>query len=166
LKKGVKMNVLIVYASKYGCTEKCARLIAKELNNQADLIDLTKEKDFDISGYDNVIIGGPVYMGKIKKEVSVFCSDNLNELREKRIGLFICGMAEDKAAVAELNQNFPPELLEIAVAKEHLGGEFLLNKMNFMDKVIVKKVSKVTSDKSNIMEDKIHEFAQAFQLCP
>jgi menaquinone-dependent protoporphyrinogen oxidase len=157
------MNVLIVYASKYGCTEKCAKLIAKELNDQADLIDLKKVKDIDISGYDKVIIGGPVYMGKIQKEVSGFCSDNLTELKEKRIGLFICGMAEGEAAVDELIKNFPPELLEIAVAKEHLGGEFLFDRMNFMDKVIVKKVSKVTSDKSNILEGKIHEFAKAMK---
>ena len=157
------MNVLIVYASKYGCTEKCAKLISKELNNQADLIDLKKVKDIDISGYDKVVIGGPVYMGKIQKEVSGFCADNLNELQEKRIGLFICGMAEGEAAIAELNQNFPTELLEIAAVKEHLGGEFLFDKMNFMDKVIVKKVSKVTSNKSTILEDKIHEFAQAMK---
>ena len=70
-------------------------------------------------------------------------------------------MVEGESINTELNANFPPGLLKIAEVKEYLGGEFLLDKMNFMDKMIVKKVSKVTSNKSNILVDKIHEFAQA-----
>jgi menaquinone-dependent protoporphyrinogen oxidase len=156
------MNTLIVYASKYGCTEKCAKLIKQELNDPADLINLKNinMKDINLSKYDKVIIGGPIYIGKIQKKVTQFCSKHLNKLVEKRIGLFICGMVEGESINTELNANFPPELLKIAEVKEYLGGEFLLDKMNFMDKMIVKKVSKVTSNKSNILVDKIHEFAQ------
>ena len=60
----------------------------------------------------------------------------------------------------ELNQNFPSELLEVAEAKGHFGGEFIFDKMNFMEKLIVKKVSKITSNMSNILEDNIYKFAQ------
>jgi menaquinone-dependent protoporphyrinogen oxidase len=158
------MNTLIVYASKYGCTEKCAKLIAKELNDKVDIINLKKVKDMNLSKYDKVIIGGSIYIGKIQKDVAEFCSKYLDELKEKQIGLFICGMAEGEAIKTELNKNFRPELLKIAKAKEYLGGEFLLDKMSFMDKIIVKKVSKVKSNKCNILEDKIHEFTQAMNV--
>ncbi len=154
------MNTLIVYASKYGCTEKCARLIKEELNDQIDLINLKNVKDINLSNYDKVIIGGSIYIGKIQKEVTEFCSKHLDKLSDKRIGLFICGMVEGEAINTELNANFPPELLKIAEVKEYIGGEFLLDKMSFIDKMIVKKISKVTSNKSNILVDKIHEFAQ------
>lgn len=41
-----------------------------------------------------------------------------------------------------------------------LGGEFIFDKMNFLEKIIVKKASKITSNKSNILEDNIRKFAQ------
>lgn len=154
------MNTLIVYTSKYGCTEKCAGLLSKELNDKVDIINLKNAGDIDISKYDKVIIGGSIYIGRIQKEVTEFCSKNLDKLKEKGIGLFICGMQEGEAINTELNQNFPSELLNMAAAKEYLGGEFIFDKMNFMEKLIVKVVSKVSSNKSNILKDNIHKFAQ------
>ena len=155
------MNTLIVYSSKYGCTEKCAKLLSKELKDEVDLINLKETKEIDISKYGKVIIGGSIYIGKIQKEVTEFSTKYLDKLKGKRIGLFICGMQENDVIQSEIEQNFPPELIKIAVAKECFGGEFILDKMSFMDKMIVKKVSKVTSNKSNILEDNIHKFAQA-----
>ena len=73
-------------------------------------------------------------------------------------------MQDNEVMNTELNQNYPKKLLEIAKSKEWLGGEFLLDKMSFMDKLIVKKVSKVTSNKSNILEDKINRFVQIMKL--
>jgi menaquinone-dependent protoporphyrinogen oxidase len=154
------MNTLIVYASKHGCAEKCAKLVSKELNGKVDLINLKNAGDIDISTYEKVIIGGSIYIGKIQKEVTEFCSKNLDRLKEKGIGLFICGMQEADIINTELNQSFNSDLIKIAKAKEYLGGEFILDKMNFIEKVIVKKVSKVTSNKSNILQDNIHKFAQ------
>ncbi|WP_055669093.1 flavodoxin domain-containing protein [Desnuesiella massiliensis] len=155
------MNTLIVYASKYGCTEKCAELLSKELIGKVDIIDLKKVRDIDISKYEKIIIGGSIYVGKIQKEVTEFCSKNLSKLEEKRIGLFICGMQEGDMISAELNQNFNSALIKIADTKECFGGEFIFDKMNFIEKFIVKRVSKVMSNKSNILEDNIHRFAQA-----
>jgi len=157
------MNTLIVYASKYGTTEKCAKMIKNQINNQVELINLKNLKDVNLSKYDNVIIGGSIYIGKIQKEVTEFCLKYLDILKEKRIGLFICGMQDADVINTELSQSFPIELLKIAVVKEYLGGEFLIDKMGFMDKIIVKKISKVTSNKSNILEDEIQKFAQAMK---
>lgn len=154
------MSTLVVYASKYGCTEKCAKMIANELEGEVDLINLRTTRDIDLSKYDKIIVGGSIYIGKIQKEVTAFCSKYLDVLRNKSTGLYICGMQDD-AIETEINSNFPQELLEIAEAKEHFGGEFIFEKMNFMEKMIVKKVSKITSNKSNILENNIHKFAQA-----
>jgi menaquinone-dependent protoporphyrinogen oxidase len=155
------MNTLIVYASKYGCTEKCSELLLKELIGKADIINLKKVSNIDISKYDKIIIGGSIYIGKIQKEVTEFCSKNLDKLKEKRIGLFICGLQEADMIKAEFDLNFNSELIEIAEAKECFGGEFIFEKMNFLEKLIVKKVSKVTSNKSNILNDNIYKLAQA-----
>lgn len=155
------MHTLIVYSGKYGFTEKCAKILSSKLVDKVDLLDLKKAEDMDILGYDSVIIGGSIYIGKIHKEVVDFCSKNAEILKEKRIGLFICGMQEGEAINSEINSNFPEGLLNIAVAKEHFGGEFKFDKMNFIEKIIIKKVSKTSSDKSLILKDNICKFAQA-----
>lgn len=157
------MKTLLVYASKYGCTEKCAKLVAERLNGNVDMVNLKEKKEIDLSKYNKVIIGGSIYIGKIQKEVTEFCSKYLNTLREKPIGLFICGLQKD-AIETEINQNFPPELLEIAETKEYFGGEFIFEKMNFMEKMIVKKVAKTNSDISEIQEDNINKFANVMNL--
>lgn len=152
------MKTLIIYATKYGCTEKCANILAKELGNDVKLVNIKFESNVDVTDYDTVIIGGSVYIGKIQKEISEFCKNNINKLKEKNIGLFICAMQE-KMIETEINQNFLPELLIKAKSIKHFGGEFLLDKMGLMDKIIVKKVAKVTTNKSNILTENIKKFA-------
>jgi menaquinone-dependent protoporphyrinogen oxidase len=154
------MKTLVAYATKYGCTEKCAKRIAEELGSDVELLDLGKSSSVSLADYETVIIGGSVYIGKVQKEVSEFCTRHLEELKNKRLGLFICGMAEGEGMITEMKASFPSELLERAVAKEFLGGEFLVDNMNFIDKFMLKKMAKVTENKSNILEDNIAKFVQ------
>ncbi len=154
------MRTLLVYSSKYGCTEKCAEILAKKLLGETRLINLKKDKNPDLSGYDRVVVGGPVYIGKINKEVKSFCAINLDLLKKRKLGLFICCMAEGKQAKDELDGAFPKELLETAAAKDYFGGEFMVTKMNPIDRLIVKKIAKTEKDVSNILTDRIERFAR------
>lgn len=156
------MSTLIVFASKHGCTEKCANLLSKELKDKVDIVNLKTSKDVSISQYDKVIIGGSIYIGKIQKEVTAFCSKNLENLKGKKIGLFICaGMKEEDEINKKISEVFPSELLEVAVVKKHLGGEYYFDKMNFFERFIVKKIAKVSSSQSDILKDNISSFAKA-----
>lgn len=153
------MDTLIVYATKYGCAQRCAMELSKELKDNVELINLKEKSNVDFSKYDKIIIGGSAYIGRIQKEVTDFISNNLEELLKKEIGLFICGMQEGDMLAKEISDNFPAELISKAKSVKHFGGEFTFNKMNFMEKVIVKKISKVTSDKSDIKHDNIKRLA-------
>ena len=161
------MNTLIAYATKYGCTEKCAAILSEKLTGKVDLCNLKERKAIDLSQYDKVVIGGSIYAGKVRKEVSEFCSENHNLLKNKKLGLFICGMLEDQAET-ELNNSFSQELLTNAVAKNFFGGEFQFKKMKFMEKFIVKMVSKADKNRpvidtgkdiSTVSEQTISRFA-------
>lgn len=158
------MDTLIAFATKHGCTEKCAEILSGKLTGKVDLCNLKAVKDVDLSLYDRVIIGGSIYMGKIQKEVREFCTKNLDVLKGKRIGLFICCMRDGEIGEAQLNSSFPQELLSSAVAKEVFGGEFIFNKMNPLEKFIVKRVSKVDKDLSTISEKNISRFAQLMNI--
>lgn len=154
------MSILIAYASKYGCTERCAEKLAERLDEKVDLYNLKSGKPLDISQYDKVIIGSSVYVGKVHKEVTEFCTKNLAILGNKKVGLFICGSQEGEALKQELDTAFPQELQSKAIAIECFGGAYVFGKMGFMEKTIVKMIAKTNKDTSTIKDDKIESFAQ------
>jgi menaquinone-dependent protoporphyrinogen oxidase len=162
------MNALVVYASKHGSAEDCAKAVGGKLTGRVELINLKEKVIQDISVYDEVIIGGSIYAGRIQKEVTEFCSKNLQELRSKNLGLFICCMNRENAKM-QLESSFPKELIDVAKAKEGFGGEFRFKKMNFFERFIVKAIYKkdknnpildTSKDVSSISEEVINGFVQ------
>ena len=152
------MSTLIVYASKYGFTKTCAEILAKKLGENVDIYDLNSNLP-DLMKYDKVIVGGSIYAGNIRKPVMRFCTDNLNTLKGKKLGLFICGMAKEDDAQKQLDSSFPQELLAVCAAKGFFGGECNYEKMNFLEKFIMKKITGSKQSQSKIAEDNITRFA-------
>jgi len=153
------MSILIAYASKYGFTKQCAELLAEKLGEKTHICDLDKNHP-DPAQYDKVIIGGSVYIGKIRKPVTLFCNENLDVLKEKKLGLFICGLAEGENAKKQIETVFPPELIETAVCKMCFGGGYNFKKMNFMERMIIKKVTGSDKDQLRIEKESIDHFAE------
>lgn len=158
------MKTLIAYSSKHGCTEACARMLAEHLDGNVDRLNLKEFHDVDLAPYDTVVLGSPIYVGKIMKEVEVFATNNLKELEQKTLGLFICGMQEQHTVKEELAVSYPSELQEKAVAKEWFGGAYDFNDMNFIERMIIKKVAKTDQDMSNIQKEVIIQFAETLNL--
>ncbi|MFW6034834.1 MAG: flavodoxin domain-containing protein [Halothermotrichaceae bacterium] len=154
------MKTLIAYATKHGAAGKCAEKLLKKLNGDVKLENLKKAKNIDISKYDQVIIGSSVYMGQIRKEARKFCEERLNELKEKTVGLFICCMSEEDTARKQIKDNYPEQLIEKATAVKNFGGGFDFNKMNFLERIIIKKMAGANESESNIIEENIERFAQ------
>ena len=153
------MKTLIAYATKHGAAEGIGKRLSEKLNSEVDLINLKEIRNIGLAEYDKVIIGSSVYMGKIRKEASRFCNENSSKLKEKKTGIYICCMREGKEAEQELKDNFPDGLIDSAVALSVFGGEFNFDKMNFMEKMIVKKVAGIEETQSNISEESIDNFA-------
>jgi len=152
------MRTLIVYATKYGFTKTCADILAKKLGENVDIYDLNSNLP-DLMKYDKVIIGGSIYAGKIRKPVMRFCSDNLDTLKGKKLGLFICGMAKEEDAQKQIVSSFPEDLLAVCAAKGYFGGECNYEKMNFLEKFIMKKITGSKQSQSRVAEDNITRFA-------
>jgi menaquinone-dependent protoporphyrinogen oxidase len=153
------MKTLIIYATKHGSAESCSKLLKSKLTGEVEIVNIKKDAIPDLSAFDKIIIGGSIYVGKIQKEISSFCSKNLNDLIKKKLGLFICGMNKDSAET-ELNTAFPQELLNSAVSKECFGGEFKLSHMNMLERFMVKVISKTDKDVSMLSDENISRLAQ------
>ncbi|MCC5890591.1 MAG: hypothetical protein JJU01_08465 [Alkalibacterium sp.] len=154
------MKTLIAFSSKHGCTVRCANMLEKHLDGEVDKLNLGINKNWpdNLEEYDKVILGSPIYEGSIVREVNQFSKDYLDELKQKGIGLFICGMREDRME-QQLDTNFPSELHETAIVREYFGGAFRFKTMNMLERSIVRYGAKVDKDVSAIREDKIQDFA-------
>lgn len=158
------MSKLIVYATKYGCTEKAVNRLADYLGEGTQLFNLTSKdnKVIKLEEYDTVAVGGSIYAGNIQQEVKKFCSENINTLLQKKLGLFICCGFSEKAE-EQLENSFDKKLLEHALTTAYFGYEFNFDQMNFVSRFMVKKLAKVKENKSEIKDENIKEFADKLQ---
>ena len=153
------MKTLIVYTSKYGCTADCAILLKRKLPGDVILADITKApKQVNVNDYDTIIIGGSVYVGRVSKNLRAFCESNLDALLKKNVGVFLCSALSDQFNDT-LKNNFPVLLLDNAKAVKLFGSEARLETMNFMDKMIIKTVTKNDFSGFKVSEKSIDEFA-------
>lgn len=157
------MKTAIVYISKHGTTQKVANQIAEKLKvPKENIFNLRENRDPDIGSFDRVIVGGSIHAGMIQKRVKDFCERNLTSLLMKETGLFMSAMNKDQFK-EEFNNAFPEKLRDHSKAVAFSGGEFLFEKMNFLEKAIVKKVSKIDKTFSDINQEEIEKFAKIFQ---
>lgn len=152
------MRTAIVYVSKHGTTEKVARQIQQNLGEEkAQLINLKNKPKFDLSHFEQVILGGSIHAGQIQKRMKDYYQKNVPELLEKRLGLFLCCMHEEEAENQFINA-YPEILRNHAISSKVMGGEFRFDKMNFFERAIVKKIAGTSESVSKIDEEKIQEF--------
>jgi menaquinone-dependent protoporphyrinogen oxidase len=153
------MSTLIVYVTSHGCTEKAAQMLAEQLKDEVNLVNLKKSSRPDLSAFDTIIIGGSIHAGRIQGRVKRFCQDHLDTLKQKRLGLFLCCMEEGDTAQKQFDEAFPAELRTHAAAAGLFGGEFDFDKMNFIQRAIIKKIAGTSENVSKIKKDNIHQFA-------
>ena len=77
---------------------------------------------------------------------------------QKETGLFICCMDKNREK-EEFENAFPKELREHAKACGILGGEFLFENMNFLEKAIIKKIAKTDQSIYQLNHAAIEKFA-------
>ncbi len=154
------MKTLIAYCTTHGCTEKIAHKMKESLGGETDLVNLKTNPDPDLNNYGRVIIGGSIHAGQIQKKVKEFSLKNKELLINKELGLFICCMEEGEKAHNQLLEAFPEELLHHAKASAYLGGEFDFAKMNYFQKMIVKKVANIKASTSRVNNEEILDFSK------
>ena len=158
------MRYLILYMSHHGTTRRVAKQLSELLGKEnVTVVDLSMDRLPDLAAYHTVIIGGSIHAGKIQGKVRKFCEAHQEELLHKRIGLFLCYL--DKArGHEEFHNSFPHDLIEHAVVHGFFGGEFLFNEMNFLERMIVRKISGVQKDVSELDTSAIRSFTESILM--
>ena len=81
-------GTLVLYTTKHGATQRCAERIAQPLD--ALVKEAAYAKADEAKTYDAIVLGCPVYAGKLKG--LGFLADNLPALKDKRLVIFTCGL--------------------------------------------------------------------------
>jgi menaquinone-dependent protoporphyrinogen oxidase len=156
------MKTAIVYKTRHGTTEKVAKLIAARLKeDHVDLINLHDNGSPELDVYDRIIVGGSIHAGNIQRGIRIFCEEYKDALLNKELGLFMCCMDPDEGIrQLEFEGAYPAELRERSAANGIMGGEFLFEKMNFLEKLAVRKIAKREKTVSEIDGNAIKRFAR------
>jgi len=154
------MKTLIAYSTTHGCTHKIAKQMSNYLDGDVKLVNLKKEPAPDLTSFDRVIIGGSIHAGQIQKRVKGFCNQHPGELLEKELGLFITCMETGEIAQKQLMDAYPEELLNNAKITAYFAGEFDFKRMNFLEKMVVKKVAHVKESTSHVDLELVKNFSR------
>lgn len=158
------MKTLIVYASSHGTTEKVANFIREKLDSTTtQVVNLKKMSKIDLSGYETIIIGGSIHAGGIQSEMKKFIKENTINLMEKRVALFLCCMNE-KEEQTELNNNYPELLRNHSTYNAIVGGEYIFERMNFIEKFLVRKIAGANSSVSKLRYNEIENLVTALKI--
>jgi menaquinone-dependent protoporphyrinogen oxidase len=134
------MRVLVTYASKHGSTQEIAERIASALKQHGVTADLRPANQVNqLDGYDGVVIGSAVYIGRWMKEATEFVKRVRPALGGCRVWLFSSGPlgaqpGVDPLQIAELKTS-----LNI-VEHRLLGGAMSKERLSLVERALVKGV--------------------------
>lgn len=149
------MKNIIIYASLHGFTERCVETLKDKLTDNTTLYKAGSDNGKpNLQDYDNIIIGGPVYVGKIRPELVKFINENMDTLLEKSLFLFTCSGDMDDDYV---KKSLPEEIYRKALHKAHFGAELDYSKLGFIEGIIMRLMGK--KEYSRMKTDAIKEMA-------
>jgi len=137
------MRGIVLYMSKYGSTRQYGEWIAQELG--FELNDLGENKDPDLSGYDLVVIGAPIFANKLKSHFWV--ERKWEDLRSKRVVLFsTSGARPDDDFKRMVIEGSLPEEIRKEVEYFPFHGRVDPKNTGWLDKGMLKIASKMLKD--------------------
>ncbi len=129
------MKGIVIYKSTYGSTKEYANWIADETGFNA--VDLKKFRVKDLNTYDTIILGSPIIAGR--PSCTGFINKNWDILKNKKIILFSASGADgtEPVLLKSYEAAFPEEKRNV-IKYFPLGGRMIMNKLNFLDGLLMK----------------------------
>ncbi|MFP4344412.1 MAG: flavodoxin domain-containing protein [Anaerolineales bacterium] len=144
-------KVLVTYATRAGSTAEIAATIGESLGERGFTVDVKPIKEApDPSGYDSVLIGSPIRMGKWLPEAVKFVEAHQATLGTMPVSLFTVHMlhAEEdeasRAARAAYLDPIRPLLKDVEAI--YFEGAIDYSRLSFLDRFIAKVVGSTETD--------------------
>jgi len=144
-------RILVAYASRKGSTAGIAQAIGKELTIEGYTVDVSEMKLItSLAGYNAVVIGAPVYTGKVTGDVAAFVSTNKDELSRVPVAGFVTGIAPVFPKTGDV-KGFTDQLVTALspvrpVAVTMFAGTLDAGKMNLVERSLTTLMKVPTGD--------------------
>jgi len=85
-------QILIAYGARYGSTREVAETVAATLGEQGIDTDVRQAREVrSLAGYDAVVLGTPLFMGALHKDVRALLERNRAALEQTPLAVFALG---------------------------------------------------------------------------
>jgi menaquinone-dependent protoporphyrinogen oxidase len=156
MEDGMETRVLVAYATKYGATAGIAEKIGQVLREAGLAVDVKRaDQAGDPAGYQAVVLGSAVYIGRWRKEAAHYLKANEKALAQRPVWLFNSGpLGEGDAAEQAGDLGFPKGLRPIAdrINVRDIAvffGAVDLEKLNPLERLMFKNVKSPIGDFRN-----------------
>ena len=144
-------RILVAYASRKGSTAGIAQAIGKELISEGYTVDVSEMKSVtSLAGYNAVVIGAPVYTGKVTGDVAAFVTANKNGLSRLPVAGFVAGIAPVYPKTGDVKGFIDQLVTALApispVAVTMFAGTLDISKMNFVERSLTSLMKVPTGD--------------------
>ena len=136
-------SVLIAYATKHGGTEGVAQAIGKAFSEEGARAEVKSVHEVEeLSGYRAVVLGSPLYSGKVLPEVVSFAKQHGSELSAMPLALFfVCltmARPSEKGVQKVVKQTRPLGELVRPTDVGLFAGSIDYSSLGFYDRMLVK----------------------------
>ena len=145
-------RVLVVYATKSGCTEGIADRIAQTLGDAGATVEVLAAEDAgDPAGFDAVVVGSGVRAGQWHQSARSWVETHAKSLGEVPVAFFTCGltMAEGPEKAGEVRAYTDPILEATGIEPVDIGlfaGWFEPRRFSFAERTILKMMKSPQGD--------------------
>jgi menaquinone-dependent protoporphyrinogen oxidase len=144
-------QILVAYATRKGSTAEIAQAVGRELISEGYTVDVSEMKSTtSLKGYHAVVIGAPVYTGKVTSDVFAFVATNKDELVRLPVAGFVTGIAPvypKTGDVKEFTNQFITALAPVnPVSVTMFAGTLDTGKMNFVERSLTSLMKVPTGD--------------------
>jgi len=144
-------NVLIVYATKEGQTEKIARRVAGTLaaaGHRAELVDADEVvTPLDLAHFQVAVVGGPIHVGGYPRSLVRFVREHRQFLERVPSAFFSVGLAvesqtsDGRAQTLEVVERFVKRTGWRPGRVELIAGALPYSKYNFLIRFVMRRIA-------------------------
>lgn len=159
------MRLLIAYSTKYGSSAWVAQTLVQHLAKYPEILaDVceTKRKPLPSpADYDAVVLGGGIYAGILDRRLVAWAENHHKHLKARPLALFLCCLSTGENANGYFSANLPAELVAHASAKVLCGAVVDPARLRLLDRVVLRKVAKITAPRDRRNPFAVEELATA-----
>ena len=153
------MKTIVLYDTKYGFTEKCARYLYEKLE-ESDIRKLND--DYNINDYDRIFLGTYIDDGEVSAKTRDFLKQHKSKLLNKKLGIF-CSALDKNDYLNALQKSLDPEIFynsKIVLP----GGKVNLEELSFLEKRRIRKRINVVENTEEFHPYKLDELLKLLEI--